>query len=184
MLLRTRDHRDIAVPLHPAAAWRLLRLAWPPSRWPPFQGTRLIISGLRSGLLPLFVGTLLLLGVTTALLYVEGAVGMYLLTISPIVTALLGAAITLMLAALVAWRRLIAAATDLSLRSRACPSCNYPLQEDAALVTEQVESPQVADGPTAHELGKLACPECGCQWRIVRVGSVGPEPVRRITISW
>jgi hypothetical protein len=132
---------------------------------------KLLWAGCRSGIVPLIVGTAAMCGVTIALLLVEGAVGMYLFTLTPIVMPLLASGVTLIIAAGVVWRKFIATATDNALRQRKCPTCDY----DLAAVEDGM-------GLTSTEL--LTCPECGNQWRAGRVGSTGPEAVKVVTIHW
>ena len=131
----------------------------------------LVWVGCKSGIVPLIIGSAAMGGVTVALLWVEGAVGMYLLTLTPIVMPLLGSAVTLMIAAGVVWKKFIAAATDNALRQRKCPTCDYDLVG-------------VGDGMGLGIAELLTCPECGNKWRAGRVGSTGVEVPRVVKVEW
>jgi len=132
---------------------------------------KLLWAGCRSGIVPLIVGSAAMGGVTVAMLWVEGAVGMYLLTLTPIVMPLLASSVTLLIAAGVVWKKFIAAATDNALRQRKCPTCDYDLAA-------------VGDGMGLDRENLLTCPECGNRWRAGRVGSTGAETPRVVTVEW
>lgn len=131
----------------------------------------LLWAGCKSGIIPLIIGSAAMGGVTVAMLYVEGAVGMYLLTLTPIVMPLLASSVTLLIAGGVVWKKFIAAATDNMLRQQKCPTCNY----DLAAVENGM-------GLAGSEL--LTCPECGSQWRAARVGSTSAEVPRVVKVEW
>jgi len=124
----------------------------------------------KNGLVPLLIGTLALVAVTLALIYYEGAVGMYLFTITPVVMPMLAAVVTLFIAFGVAWSGYKGAMIRAALGNRHCPACDYeighvrPSQIDAA--------------------GLCRCPECGAAWRSERLGVLTREEPEVVTVRF
>ncbi len=176
-VLRTIDHSGMRVPLHPKAISRVLGAAWLLRERRLGWWLGLVWRGISTGLLPLLLGTLALCGMVAALLVYERGAGFYMLTLTPVAMPLLAASATLLLAAGVAYRRMVAAATDLALRASRCPSCDYQLEAVADKV------PDTAGDMPREEIERLVtCPECGTRWRTGRVGSSEPERPRVVVV--
>jgi len=165
------------VPLHPKALSRVIGAAWLLRHRRLGWWLGLLWRGISTGLLPLLLGTLALCGVVAALLVYERGAGFYMLTLTPVAMPLLAASATLLLALGVAYRRTVAAATDLALRASRCPSCDYQLEAVADKLSGSAED------VTREEIERLVtCPECGTRWRTGRVGSAEPERPRVVVV--
>lgn len=176
-VLRTIDHSGMRVRLHLRAVSRVVGAVWRLRRRRLGWWLGLLWRGVTSGLLPLLVGTVALCGMVAALLVFERGAGFYMLTLTPVAMPLLAASATLLVATGVAYRRTVAAATDLALRASRCPSCDYQLEA----VADRLAADR-SDEPEDDGVGLVTCPECGTRWRRGRIGSAEPERPRVVVV--
>ncbi len=161
--------------LHPRAWVRVVRAR-------PGAATggvgRLAGTFVRSGNLLLVVGLAALAGVTAALIWLEGAVGVYLLIFSPVAMPMLVGALTLVIGLGVLWRRLKAGVVQGMLTAHRCPVCDFDLRVQAELALDALQGASEAGA----EESLVRCPECGSGWRAARLGHEGPEPPEVIVV--
>jgi uncharacterized C2H2 Zn-finger protein len=140
---------------------------------------RLAVTFVRSGNLLLVVGLAALMGITAALMWFEGAVGVYLLIFSPVAMPMLVGVLTLLLGLGVLWRRLKAVMVQGMLGQHRCPACDFDMRVQAEMSRDAMGRQERE--PSGEMV--VRCPECGCGWRAARLGHTGPEAPEVIVVG-